>query len=60
LPFPPPGDLTDLGIEPASPALVGRFLSTYPPTVDETANYKSLSEKFFSGERDLGNINSPY
>ena len=31
LPFPPPGDLPDLGIKPMflmSPALVGRFFST--------------------------------
>ena len=31
LPFPPPGDLPDPGIEPASigpPALVGRFFTT--------------------------------
>lgn len=33
-------------------------MSTYPPTVDETANYKSLSKKFFSGKRDLRNRNS--
>ena len=25
LPFPPPGDLPGLGIEPAAPALAGRF-----------------------------------
>ena len=31
LPFPPPGDLPDPGIEPVSPALVGRFFSTEPP-----------------------------
>ena len=34
LPFPPPGDLLDPGIEPASlasPALPGRFFSTEPP-----------------------------
>ena len=33
LPFPPPGDLPDPGIEPMSPALVGRFffLITKPP-----------------------------
>ena len=34
LPFPPPGDLPDPGIEPkspASPALAGRFLITEPP-----------------------------
>ena len=31
LPFPPPGDLPDTGIEPVSPALVSRFLTTVPP-----------------------------
>ena len=31
LPSPPPGDLPDSGIEPASPALAGRFLATEPP-----------------------------
>ena len=28
LPFPPPGDLPDLGVEPTSPALTGRFFTT--------------------------------
>ena len=31
LPFPPPWDLPDPGIEPASPALAGRFFTTEPP-----------------------------
>ena len=31
LPFPPPGDLPDPGIEPASPALAGGFFTTKPP-----------------------------
>ena len=31
LPFPPPGDLPDAGIETASPALAGRFFITEPP-----------------------------
>ena len=31
LSFPPPGDLTDSGIEPASLGLSGRFLTTVPP-----------------------------
>jgi len=34
LPFPPPGDLPDPGIEPeslASPTLAGRFFTTKPP-----------------------------
>ena len=31
LPCPPPGDLPDPGIEPASPALAGRFFTTEPP-----------------------------
>ena len=31
LPFPPPGDLPDPGIEPTSPALTGGFFITEPP-----------------------------
>ena len=31
LPFPSPGDLPDPEIEPASPALAGRFFTTEPP-----------------------------
>ena len=31
LPFPPPGDLPDPGIEPRSPALAGGFFTTEPP-----------------------------
>ena len=32
VPFPSPGDLPDLEIEPASPALVGKFFTTEPPS----------------------------
>ena len=31
LPFPPPGDLPNPGIEPESPALAGGFFTTEPP-----------------------------
>ena len=31
LSFPPPGDFTDLGIEPTSPSLAGEFFTTAPP-----------------------------
>ena len=31
LPFPPPGDLLDPGVELASPALANRFFTTEPP-----------------------------
>ena len=31
LPFLPPGDLPDPGIEPLSPALAGRFFAIVPP-----------------------------
>ena len=31
LTFPPPGDPPDPGIEPASPALAGRFFTPVPP-----------------------------
>ena len=33
LPFPPPGDLPDSGIEAVSPALVGRFFTTELPGI---------------------------
>jgi len=50
LPFPPPGDLPDAGIEPTSPDLAGRFFTTVPfenPLLT-TAVYKSVNnfEKF--------------
>ena len=31
LPFPPPGNLPNSGMEPVSPALAGRFFTTEPP-----------------------------
>ena len=31
MPFPPPGDLPDSGIEPVTPALAGGFFTTEPP-----------------------------
>ena len=31
LPFPPPGDLSKSGMEPASPALAGGFFTAVPP-----------------------------
>ena len=31
LPFPPPGDLPDPSIKPASPALAGEFFTPVPP-----------------------------
>ena len=31
MPFPSPGDLPGLGIEPVSPALTGGFFTTEPP-----------------------------
>ena len=42
LPFPTPGDLPDLGIEPESPALAGRFFTNWATW---EALYNSVSEK---------------
>ena len=36
LPFPSPGNLPDPGIEPAYPALAGRFFTAEPPGNQET------------------------
>ena len=43
LPFPPPGDLPDPGIEPASPALAGGFFTTWEsPNNTNTYHYSYL------------------
>ena len=45
LPFPPPGDLPNPGIEPgspASPALAGRFFTTEPPGSSDVRNIMPL------------------
>ena len=36
LPFSPPGDLSDPGVETESPALAGRFFTTEPPGKPDT------------------------
>ena len=46
LPFPSPGDLLDLGIEPDSPVLAGRFFTTEPPG-KPLGKYKFHCFKFF-------------
>ena len=40
LPFPPPGDLPDPGIEPMSPAMAGEFFITEQP--GKPVTYKIL------------------
>ena len=39
LPFPPPGDLPDPGIEPASPASAGGFFTPVPPVKAQAGHY---------------------
>ena len=48
LPFPPPGDLPDPGIEPvspASPALAGGFFTTEPPV--HILEKKCLNDSYY-------------
>ena len=40
MPFPPPEDLPDPGIEPASPALAGKFFTTTDPVVGKDGRQK--------------------
>ena len=50
LPFPPPGDLPDPGIEPASlvsPALAGRFFSTTDTLATSDADLRFWSQVKF-------------
>ena len=55
LPFPSPGDLPDLEIEPESPALSGGFFTTEPPwKVKVKVKVKSLSVvRLFADPRDF-------
>ena len=53
MPFPSPGDLPDLGIEPASPALSGGFFTTEPlgrPPAPNTHTHTPLKKG--KGERE--------
>ena len=47
LPFPSPGDLLGSGIEPASPALAGRFFTTEPPGKPHARVYQQSNRIFF-------------
>ena len=47
LPFPPPGDLPDLGIKPGSPALQADALPSEPP--DKPINTGEGSISLFQG-----------
>ena len=51
LPFPSPGDLSEPGIEPASPALAGGFFTTKPPgkpTTDRLGILKNNLVPFYT------------
>ena len=45
LPFPSPGDLPEPGIEPASPALAGKFFTMEPPGTLESHVTDAISLK---------------
>ena len=58
LPFPTPGDLPGPGIEPASPALVGRFFTTEPPGKPKedthmANNHMKMFKNFFLREMQI-------
>ena len=44
LPFPPPGDLPDSGIEPVSPASAGGFFTTERPGKSFETSYIILTD----------------
>ena len=46
LPFPSPGDLPDPSIEPASPALAGRFFTTEPSGRLQWGQGAEINEEF--------------
>ena len=60
LPFPPPGDLPDPGIEPASSALAGEFFITEPPGKPGTKSIPRLKALGTSTHRTTGPLPSSY
>ena len=57
LPLPTPGDLPDLGTQPASPALAGRFFTTVPPGKPLYQLYHNLKKRllrFLTGKFSEG------
>ena len=56
-PFPSPGDLPDPGIEPISPALLGRFFTTKTPG-KQCAFYHNL-KKIVKGKKKFASIMEP-
>ena len=52
LPFPPPGDLPDPGIEPTSPALAGGVFITEPPGKPQNGDAEFLSVRPGRIEKD--------
>ena len=58
LPFPPPGDLPDPGIEPTSPvspALASGFFTTEPPGKPEGSHIFSLNSKKTNKQKKKNN-----
>ena len=58
LPFPPPGDLPDTGIEPTSatsPALEGEFFTTVPPgrPIKPVLELKWIIQKILINQREV-------
>ena len=43
LPFPPPGDLPEPGIQPASPAMAGEFFTAEPPGLVRMSSFSFYS-----------------
>ena len=53
LPFPPPGDLPDSGIEPASPELASGFFITEPPgkTVGKNMQHNCVLRLYLAAKK---------
>ena len=51
MPFPPAGDLSDPGIEPASPALAGGFFTTDAPGKPINSEFLQFQPRALSGSQ---------
>ena len=52
LPFPTPGDLSDPGIKPRSPALGGGFFTAEPPGMQAACQFWKLRSESFVGRME--------
>ena len=60
LPWPPPGDLSNPGIEHMSPEMAGRFFTTEPPGKPHLERVEGIKTCIYTGYYGLWKQKEPY